>query len=279
MDTLFPILEYDPTTAAIIEPGQVVKTLAGMPEHGVIRFFQDVIDHFVAEGRLTLLTNLRSEMGAHPVYAFNVGNQSVALFQPGMGAPFAAVLLDEVIALGCRKFIACGGAGVLDREIALGYLLIPTRAIRDEGTSYHYLPPARKVAAHSAAVAAIETVLQGHKVEYLLTKTWTTDAIYRETQPKATRRRAEGCLTVEMEAAALFAIAQFRGVPLAKSSTAATTWPVRSGTAADGMNTGRSAKSWLPSRRKPACYYRDQTIFLKGENDAGIGYSACSGSR
>lgn len=214
MADALPILEYDPTPKAIIEPGQMVEPLAGMPEHGVICFFQDVIDHFAAEGRLTLLKNLRTEMGNHPVYAFNLGHQTVALFQPGMGAPFAAVLLDEVIALGCRKFMACGGAGVLDPTIALGHLLIPTRAVRDEGTSYHYLPPAREVAAHPAAVAAIETVLQGHKVDYLLTKTWTTDALYRETQTKANRRRAEGCLTVEMEAAALFAIAEFRGVPL-----------------------------------------------------------------
>lgn len=210
----FPILEYDPTPEAIIEPKRLLKPLAGMPEHGVICFFQDVIDHFVAEGQLTLLKNLRSEMGHHPVYAFNQGSQAVALVQPGMGAPFAAVILDEMIALGCRKFIACGGAGVLDQDIALGHLLIPTRAIRDEGTSYHYLPPAREVAAHPAAVTAIETVLQQHQIDYLLTKTWTTDAIFRETQPKVARRRAEGCLAVEMEAAALFAIAQFRGVPL-----------------------------------------------------------------
>ncbi|MCL4298451.1 MAG: nucleoside phosphorylase [Anaerolineae bacterium] len=181
MDDSFPILEYDPTAEAIIEPRRLFKPLVGMPEHGVICFFQDVIDHFVTEGQLTLLKNLRSEMGVHPVYAFNYGNQSVALFQPGMGAPFAAVILDEVIALGCRKFIACGGAGVLDRDIVLGHLLIPTCAIRDEGTSYHYLPPAREAAAHPAAVTVIETVLQQQGVDYLLTKTWTTDAIYRET--------------------------------------------------------------------------------------------------
>ncbi len=70
MDDLFPILEYDPTAKAIIEPGQIVKPLEGMPEHAVICFFQDVIDHFVAEGRLTLLKNLRSEMGNHPIYLF-----------------------------------------------------------------------------------------------------------------------------------------------------------------------------------------------------------------
>ncbi len=214
MNDPYPILEYDSTPEAIIEPRQLLKPLAGMPERAVICFFQDVIDHFAAEGRLTLLKNLHSEMGVHPVYAFNYAGQTLALFQPGVGAPLAAGMLEEVIALGCRVFIACGGAGALDRDLALGHLLVPIAAVRDEGTSYHYLPPAREVAAHPAAVAAIETVLQQHGIAYHLTKSWTTDAIYRETRPKAARRKAEGCLAVEMEAAALFAVAKFRGVTL-----------------------------------------------------------------
>ena len=116
--------------------------------------------------------------------------------------------------MGARKFIACGGAGVLDRSIAMGHLLVPTAAVRDEGTSYHYLPPAREVTPSASAVQAIETVLQRHKIDYLLTKTWTTDAIFRETRAKVEMRRAEGCLAVEMEAASMFAVAQFRKVTL-----------------------------------------------------------------
>jgi len=118
-----------------------------------------------------------------------------------------------MIALGCRKFIACGGCGVLDGEIAVGHLLLPTSAIRDEGTSYHYLPPSREVEADARGVAALETVLNCHGVDYLRTKTWTTDAIYRETPAKTSAYRAEGCLAVEMESAAFFAVASFRGVP------------------------------------------------------------------
>jgi uridine phosphorylase len=214
MDNLYPILEYDPTEEAIIEPKRLVKPLEGMPEHGVMCFFHEVIQQFATEGRLTLLKNLRSEMGIHPLYAFDYAGQRLVLFQPGLGAPLSAALLEGVIALGCRKFIACGGAGVLDRDLAMGHLLIPVAAIRDEGTSYHYLPPAREVAPHPAAVVAIQTVLQQHGIDYLLTKTWSTDAYYRETRPKVAQRKAEGCLAVEMEAAALFAVAQFRGVPL-----------------------------------------------------------------
>jgi len=125
-------------------------------------------------------------------------------------------LLEEVIARGGRKFIACGGAGVLDGGIICGRVVIPTSAVRDEGTSYHYLPPGREVAASPEGVAALERTLEAHNVDYLIGKTWTTDGIYRETRAKVERRRREGCLTVEMEAAAFFAVAQFRGVLFAQ---------------------------------------------------------------
>lgn len=211
----YPILEYDAATAAIIEPQRLIEPLADIPEHCVICFFQDVINHFVEQGLAEEIKALNSEMGRHPIYRFHYGDdQSVALFHPGVGAPLAAGLLEEVIALGSKKFIACGGAGVLDREIAVGHLIVPIAAIRDEGTSYHYLPPAREVSPSPQAVAAIETVLKRRRVNYLLAKTWTTDAFYRETRQKVALRKSEGCLTVEMEAAAMFAVAQFRQVQI-----------------------------------------------------------------
>jgi uridine phosphorylase len=215
MSQPYPILEYDPAPEGIIEPRKLIKPIDA-PERCVICFFQEVITRLADEGRLTLIAMLKSEMGGHPVYEMDVDGQRLALFHPGVGAPHAAALLDEVIALGCRKFIACGGAGVLDREIAVGHVVVPTSAVRDEGTSYHYLPPSREVAASAEGTAAIERVLLAHNVPYVLGKTWTTDAFYRETAGKVQRRRAEGCLTVEMEAAAFFAVAQFRGVIFAQ---------------------------------------------------------------
>jgi uridine phosphorylase len=78
--------------------------------------------------------------------------------------------------------------------------------------AYHYLPPSREVDANQNAVQAIVSTLQKHNVPHDLGKTWTTDAIYRETPEKVKKRRDEGAITVEMEAAAFFAVAQFRGV-------------------------------------------------------------------
>jgi uridine phosphorylase len=135
---------------------------------------------------------------------------------PGVGAPLAAAFLEEMIALGCTKFIACGGAGVLNAGLAVGHLVIPTSAVRDEGTSYHYLPPGREVGPSPEGIAAIEAALEARHVPYVKGKTWTTDAVYRETPARVARRRNEGCLTVEMEAAAFFAVAQFREVTFAQ---------------------------------------------------------------
>lgn len=212
----YPILEFDGSPEAILEPKRLIQPLVEMPEHGVITFFQDVITHFVEQGLAREITAITSEMGRHPIYVHEFRGQPIALFHPGVGAPLAAGLLEEVIALGCRKFIVCGGAGVLNRELALGHLVVPNAAVRDEGTSYHYLPPGREVPPTAAALAAVLNTLQQRNVEHVVAKTWTTDAIYRETRPRMALRRAEGCATVEMEAAALFAVAQFRGVELAQ---------------------------------------------------------------
>ena len=210
-----PILEFDSTPEAILEPGRIFTPM-DIPEHAVACFFQDVITKLSQHHQARVIHHLRSEIGTHPIYEMNIEGKRLAVFHPGVGAPLAAGLLEEIIALGCRKFIACGGAGVLDGTLAVGHVVVPTSAVRDEGTSYHYLPPAREVNASATGVAALQSVLSAHQVEYLLAKTWTTDGLYRETTTRMQRRRAEGCVTVEMEAAAFFAVAQFRQVQFAQ---------------------------------------------------------------
>ncbi|MGO8951119.1 MAG: nucleoside phosphorylase [Ktedonobacterales bacterium] len=208
----YPILEFDSTPEAMLEPKRLIKP-RDVPEHAVACFFQDVISKLVQDHGARVVKHLRSEIGTHPVYELEVDGRRLAVFHPGVGAPLCAAMLEEVIALGCQRFVACGGAGVLEPNIAIGHVLVPVSAVRDEGTSYHYLPPGREVTAAPEAVAAIEDALRSDGAPYLLTKTWTTDAIYRETPEKIRRRKEEGCVTVEMEAAAFFAVAQFRGVP------------------------------------------------------------------
>jgi uridine phosphorylase len=209
----YPILEFDPSPEAILEPSRILSPI-NIPEHCVLCFFQDVITTLVEAGQARQIHRLGSEIGHNPVYEMLVDGRRLALVHPGVGAPLSAAFLDELIALGSRQFVACGGCGVLDGSIGVGHVVVPVSAVRDEGTSYHYLPPGREVTAAPAAVAAIEATLQRHQVGYVKGKTWTTDAVYRETAAKVQLRRAEGCLTVEMETAAFFAVAQFRGVTL-----------------------------------------------------------------
>jgi len=205
----YPILEFDSTPEAFIEPSKVIRA-RDLPQHCVICFFKEVMDKVIVEYNAKVVVENYWEDGPHPIYEISYKDQRLAFFHPGVGAPIAAGLLEESIAFGCRRFMACGGCGVLEKEIAVGHLIVVSAAIRDEGVSYHYLPPAREVASNPLAVSALETALKDREIPYRVGKTWTTDAPYRETVKKIATRKAEGCLTVEMESAALIAVSQFR---------------------------------------------------------------------
>lgn len=207
----YPILEFDPTPEAFIEPSKVIRA-RDLPEHCVICFFKEVIDKVVAEYDAKIMVENRWEDGPHCVYEISYRDRRLAFFHPGVGAPVAAGLLEEVIAFGCRKFIACGGCGVLENDIAVGHIVVVSGAVRDEGVSYHYLPPGREVIASESGVNALMKTLNARGVPYRIGKTWTTDAPYRETLNKIIQRKKDGCLVVEMESAALIAVAQFRNV-------------------------------------------------------------------
>ncbi len=207
-----PLLEYDPSPG-VIQPHDA-QSEGPLPERWVLCYFAEQIQALAERGIAEPRASFSSEMGRHQIYVVQHDGEPVALIQPGVGAPFAAAMLEEAYACGARKVIVCGSCGVLDREIAVGHLLVPEHAIRDEGTSYHYLPPSRRVSAPPEGVAAVVAVLEAEGVPYLRTTSWSTDAFYRETPAKVRLRREEGCLCVEMEAAALFAVAHFRGISL-----------------------------------------------------------------
>ena len=208
----YPILEFDDDRQAALEPHKILRPIDDIPQRAVICFFSEVLAALAATGRLEPMHHLGSEMGLIPVQRLRTEDGDLTVMQGGVGAALGAGFVEELIALGCRQFIACGGAGVLDSAIDMGSVLLPTEAIRDEGTSYHYLPAGHPATPTAEAVTAIEAALRRHDVPYIRTKTWTTDAPYRETPAKIARRREQGCLAVEMEAAAFFAVAQFRGV-------------------------------------------------------------------
>ncbi len=142
-------------------------------------------------------------------YALKSRGRPIGLLHPaGPGAPIIAAVLEELIAFGVQRFISIGVAGGLQPELYPGDIVICDRALRDEGTSYHYLPPARWAEADPTLVQQIAAALSARGIAHSIGCSWTTDAPYRETRGQVATYRAEGIKTVEMEAAALFAVGQ-----------------------------------------------------------------------
>jgi len=212
-----PILEFDPDPNAVFEPKHLVLRGERAPTRAVLCFFSQVIDRLRNEGA-PVLFELQAAHGIHPVFGFDVDGEQIAVFHPGVGAALAGGFFEESIAHGCERFMAVGTAGGLAAR-DIGHVIVPTFAIRDEGTSYHYQPPGRSTEPTPEALEMLVATLKRHDVPFELGGTWTTDGFYRETRAKVERRVAEGCLAVEMEASALFAIARFRDVPIAQLLT------------------------------------------------------------
>jgi uridine phosphorylase len=204
-----PLFEFDPERNALINPRHH-PTEGGFPTAAVISWFGDVVRS--RQTGLPVVHRVPYEHGAHPIAIVEHERGRVALVNAPVGAPAAVAVIERLAALGAANIIGCGGAGIIRSGFDMGHVIVPTSAVRDEGTSYHYLPAGAEVAPHPEAVAAIETVLTELGVPWEAGRTWTTDGFFRETPAKIARRRDQGCITVEMEASAMFAVAAFRGV-------------------------------------------------------------------
>ena len=134
----------------------------------------------------------------------------------GYGAPIAAQRLENLIALGASGFVSLGAAGGLQPDLSVGDLVLCTGAVRDEGVSHHYLPTDAAVTPDPALTQALGAALASRGV-VRSGMTWTIDAPYRETVAEVKHYQDAGVLTVEMEAAALFAVATVRRVPIASA--------------------------------------------------------------
>jgi len=208
----YPILEFDEDKDAFIRPSKLIQPINSIPQRCVLGFFSEVIKKIISEYPNRMITNFLSEGINYPLYEVDYKGEKIGLIQAAVGAPLAAGQIEELTAAGCVKFIACGMCGVLQKELAVGNLIIPTAAVRDEGTSYHYVKPSREIAANECIVRVIENHLTENNIPFIKAKTWTTDAFYRETQAKIAQRKSEGCVTVEMETAAYIAVSQYNNV-------------------------------------------------------------------
>lgn len=205
-----PILEYDPNPKAVLEPGHEKLGIV-LPQKAIFAFLGEEIDRFAKENGGEKLGEFVTISGTIPVYRVKLDGESLCLAKAPVGAAVAAEMLDWLIAYGVDEIVCAGSCGALI-DLPENTFLIPEKALRDEGTSYHYLPPARYVTLHKEMQDKIASVMEQEGISCLRCNTWSTDGIYRETAGMVAYRRAEGCSVVEMECAALAACAEFRGV-------------------------------------------------------------------
>lgn len=204
-----PILEFDTDTEAVIMPTHEHFDLR-LPKKAVYAFLGDHIDNYAKTNRCEQVATFVSETKLYPIYVTNYRGEEICLCQAPVGAAAAAQILDWLIGYGVREIISGGCCGALE-DFPENVFIVPTRALRDEGASYHYMAPSRYLDIDEAALKAIEETLMEHGLKYIEVMTWSTDGFYRETKEKVAYRKEEGCAVVEMECSALAACAKMRG--------------------------------------------------------------------
>jgi uridine phosphorylase len=152
----------------------------------------------------------QAELPGEAVERGAVGDRALAVGKFPIGAPAATVLMEELIVCGAHRFLFISAAGSLQSTLPIGSLALATSAIREEGTSFHYLPQEVVPQATPSLTDALHVAAQARGRAVPTGPVWTTDAPYRELSSKVTRYAAQGVLAVEMEAAALFAVAAYR---------------------------------------------------------------------
>ena len=205
-----PILEFDDNPQAVLMPTHEELDLK-LPKKCIYAFLEEEIDRYAQEIEAECVGEFVSATKTYPVYVIDYKGEKVCLAQAPVGSAPAAQFMDWLIGYGVEKIISTGTCGVLT-NIEENAFLVPVRALRDEGTSYHYASPSRYMDVHVEAISAIEQVLEQLCIPYEEVMTWSTDGFYRETAEKVTYRKEEGCAVVEMECAALAAVAQLRGI-------------------------------------------------------------------
>ena len=199
---------------AFLNPCDVIEKISGFPEVCITTFSESMIEDFAGSNRPEIIANLYSANGTIPVYEIKYADVKMGLFLSRVGAPACAAGLEEIIALGAKKVIQFGCCGILNQSIADGKIIIPSSAVRDEGTSYHYFSGSEEIHADASSNDIAVQYLKRHNIPYAVGKIWTTDAIYRETKEAIEDRKKQGCIAVEMECSASLAVAKFRNIPL-----------------------------------------------------------------
>jgi len=202
--------EFDPNPEAIVNPSDIHGPIAGCPKVAVSCFERGTFVRMVERLGAEEIAQTKTANLVIPVYRAQYKGKDIVLYESDVGASACVGMLEDLFALGVEKLVLFGTCGVLDRSIGDCGIIIPTSALRDEGTSFHYAPPSDEIEVNPKYREEFIEILEHHKCTYTQGKVWTTDAFYRETAEKMARRKARGCVCVDMECSAVAALAQFR---------------------------------------------------------------------
>ena len=211
-----PIVDHDTAEAAVFEPGNLLEgsrrqkglPQSRVPEGCLLDMDGELVERLAASGRAALD---RAWPCFHTkLYRWRTGEMEVGVVGGTVGAPFAVLVAEELFAYGCQALVSISSAGLVASDRRPPFFVLVERALRDEGTSYHYLPPSQYAEAEPALTDAVGRALSATSTPLLRGASWTTDAPFRESASLIAARQAEGVLSVEMEAAALLAMARAR---------------------------------------------------------------------
>jgi uridine phosphorylase len=214
----FPNFKKKHTSDSLITPREYVAYArsrglvpAIRPDSLIIAYHRSLMEYVLAHHRTRRLKGFFGQM----FLLTETGNRVAIIGHFGVGAPQAVIHLEECIEWGVSRFVSIGTAGSLQKGLRAGDLVLCERAIRDEGSSHHYLAPSRYARPSKALTARVRGCLRSRKLAFTSGTTWTIDTPYRETIAEAKRYQRQGVLTVEMEAAALFAVGHYRRAEVA----------------------------------------------------------------
>lgn len=183
-----------------------------IPEMCVLDPDGDIVRHLLGTGRARKSSSwscYHSEL-----YEFVSGERSIGIVGCAVGAPYAVLVAEQMFASGCRLLVSITSSGQLAPIADPPYFVLVERALRDEGTSYHYRPPADFAEADARLIEAVFPALEAAGPAVASGATWTTDAPFRETEAVIEHGRDLGLAAIEMECAALYALAEARGYPI-----------------------------------------------------------------
>ncbi|PNM00002.1 phosphorylase [Streptococcus mutans] len=190
---------FDDAKKAIINPEDLVAAIPDFPEIVVSCFARATFKRMLKRYKYRLLTKTSVANLDIPIYELDYHGRKLAV-------------LEDLVAMGMKKLILFGTCGILEEQVKETSIIVPTIAVRDEGTSFHYAPAQNEISANDRTLAKFLTYLQAENISFSKGKVWTTDGIYREMITKMKARKQEGCLAVDMECSAVAAWGQFREI-------------------------------------------------------------------